>query len=318
MVAFAAVPAAAANPCVALELSAPPECPSVAAIEQTVVELVHTVPSAPLGARASITKHGERYAVTVVTAAGERAFDGETCEAAANALSVILALAVDPNASTTPSAIRPEAVPAQEATPTPPPAGPPPPVPVAPVVPIAPETKSKTQPAPPHRRAPMTVGGSALFIIDTGLLPEVGFGPAAALRLNAGPFSAELGGKLLLPRSVTFEGEPSAGGTFRYAGVGLDGCLRVLLPLTACLGVELGDLTGDGDGVDTPFDRTATIVSLEAGAIGRWEVGREFSLEGRLGALVPTKRPEFGLEGFGPLHRPDAVSVRAGVGVAFR
>jgi len=317
MVSFAAVPAAAGNPCVTLELSAPQECPSAATIEQTVMELVHTVPSTPLAARATIVKDGERYGVTVVTAAGERTFDGETCQAAADALSVILALAVDPNASTTQPATPPDLAPAPApaAQPAPTPALPPPP----PVPPVVAETKAREQPAAPRpEREPLTLGGSALAFFDTGLLPQIGVGPAVTVRLTTGPVSAELSGKFLLPNEATFEDDPTVGGDFRWIGGGLEGCLRVLPPLYTCFGVEVGELTGEGVGINQPFTRTATVVAFTGGAVGRWNFEGDFALEGRLGVAAPMDRPQFGLEGFGELHQPDAASFRFALGVAFQ
>jgi hypothetical protein len=187
---------------------------------------------------------------------------------------------------------------------------------------VAPEA-SQTKPSaastePPKAPEPLTLGGSVLGLIDTGLLPGIGVGAIGALRLNSGVVSAEFSGKFLLPRSTTIEEGSSAGGTFRWAGFGLDGCLRVLDPLHTCFGVEVGALTGQGFGVDQRFTSTATVVALTGGAVGRMEIDGGFSLEARLGLAVPMDRPVFGLEGFGELHEPDPVTLRAGIGVAFR
>lgn len=319
LISLVAVPAAADNPCVALELTAPEGCPSASSIEQTVMELVHTVPPAPLSARATIARLGERFTVTLVTAAGERTFDGETCQAAADALTVILALAVDPNASTMPPVGAPGAAPAPTPAPAPPSAPAAPVAPVAPVVPVVPETKSTAPSAErPTAPEPLTLGGSLVALIDTGLLPGIGVGALGALRLNSGVVSAEFSGKFLFPRSTTLDDGSNRGGTFRWAGLGLDGCLRVLDPLHSCFGVEVGGLTGQGFGVDQRFTSTATIVALTGGAVGRLEIDGGFSLEARLGVAVPMDRPVFGLEGFGELHEPDPVTVRVGIGVAFQ
>jgi hypothetical protein len=314
MLSFAAVPAAADNPCLALDLSAPAECPSAEAIEQTVMDLVHTVPPAPLSARATITKQGERYTVIVVTAAGERTFDGETCQGAADALSVILALAVDPNSSTTPPGAPPDLAPAPQPAPPTAPVAPAPPV--APVVPVVPAREATAQPAP-RAQTPLTLGASLLAFVDSGILPGVAGGAGGALRFISGVVSAELSAKYILPRSTTFESEPDVGGTFRWAGGGLDACLQVLEPLYSCFGFEVGGLIGQGEGVDTPFTRTEMMVALTGGAVARWQLVPGSALEGRLGVAVPMDRPVYGVEGFGALHQPDAVSIRLGLGVAF-
>jgi hypothetical protein len=164
----------------------------------------------------------------------------------------------------------------------------------------------------------MTLGGSLFALLDSGLLPGVGVGAVGSVRVNAGRVSGEFSGRFLLPRSTNIEGDPNRGGTFNWVGAGLEACLRVLPPLHTCFGAEVGGLTGEGIGVDTPFTRTATMVDLTGGAVGRVDIGSDFALEARLGVAVPMDRPQFGLEGFGDLHQPDSVSLRAGFGVAFR
>jgi hypothetical protein len=310
MLCFAVTRTAAAKPCVELELDAPEGCPSGTTIEQAVMGLVRTVPSEPLRARAVVARDGERFTVLLVTPAGERRFDGETCEAAADALTVILALAVDPNAST-PEEAR-AAGDARASSPSPP---------NAPVAVAAPKAEAPP-PAPPpsreeERQRALAVGGSLLFFVDTGVLPKPSAGAAGLLRLSDGGVSLEIGGRLLMPRSTTLEADPEAGGTFRFAAGELDGCVRLSEPFHGCVGFELGTLSGEGFGVDVPETGMTTWFALTAGAVARGRIAGAFGLEGRLGVAVPTERERFGLEGLGELHQPDAVTLRGGRGLAF-
>ena len=311
MLCFAVTRTAAANPCVELELEAPGGCSSGAAIEQAVMGLVRTLPSEPLRARAVIAKDGERFTVLLVTPAGERRFDGETCQAAADTLTVILALAVDPNASTPEQArATSEGGSLSASPPSAPAAVAPPPKPEAP------------PPAPPpprneESRSAIAVGGSLLFFVDTGVLPKPSAGAAGLLRLSDAGVSLEIGGRLLLPRSTTLEADPNAGGTFRFAASELDGCVRLREPFHGCVGFELGTLSGEGFGVDVPQTGMTTWFAVTAGAVARGRIAGDFGLEGRLGVAVPTERERFGLEGLGELHQPDAVTLRGALGLAF-
>jgi hypothetical protein len=93
---------------------------------------------------------------------------------------------------------------------------------------------------------------------------------------------------------------------------------EVALPIGGCLGAELGDLIGKGDGVDHSQTAFALWLAATATAVLRAELRPALALEARLGLAVPALRPEFGLEGYGWFFRPDWVSLRASLGFSWR
>jgi hypothetical protein len=95
-----------ASPLVELQLDAPPECPSKDSIEQTLARLVKRPPTAPLQVSARLASDAQRWVLVATLEGGQRVVGGDTCVAAAEALVVIMALAIDPANQVNPSALQ--------------------------------------------------------------------------------------------------------------------------------------------------------------------------------------------------------------------
>jgi hypothetical protein len=89
-------------------------------------------------------------------------------------------------------------------------------------------------------------------------------------------------------------------------------------PVAGCLGAEVGDLFGYG--VNTAHSNVgyALWAAVTAGAVYRGQLRLDFGLEVRLGLAVPALRPDFGIQGYGKIFRPDAASGRFLVGLWWR
>jgi hypothetical protein len=128
----------------------------------------------------------------------------------------------------------------------------------------------------------------------------------------------ELGASALLPQEGEHDDDSRIGGTlWWFAGHAL-GCVSPRSSVTwdACLGLEVGRLSGTGFGVDVPRTGQAVWLGPLTSAGARFPLGSSLSFEGRLGMAVPLPRPPaFGLDGFGEIHRPAAVSGRAELGI---
>lgn len=89
--------------CVQLTYRAPPECPSRGSIVQRAATMVRNTPKTPILAKATIERRG-RYVLWLELEGGRRQVTSDSCDALAETLTVILALAIDPQARVEPSA----------------------------------------------------------------------------------------------------------------------------------------------------------------------------------------------------------------------
>jgi hypothetical protein len=324
-IAAATLGVAEAHPYVTLDFSAPDGCPQGAAIADAVGVLVSRVPEQPLEVSAVATQGDRGFFVELTTPTGVRRLEGETCRAVAEALVVILALTIDPSARTEDAektlgsgdAVLSDPIEAK---------------PESASVPVNPEPASSSLvlPARPAERGTPGVprkasarpsfrfGGSALALLEVGMLPAPAGGALLLARLARRPFDLELGGGFLFPRAGSLPENEDLGGDFRWAGGQLSGAVLFADPFRAYLGVELGELSGEGFGVDNQYEGATLWLAGLAGVAARVPFGGDFGLDVRLGLAAPVDRPTFGLARLGPIYRPSPVSGRALVGLAFR
>lgn len=315
-------------PLVELELSAPPACPSSKVVQDAVRQRVKRAAAEPLRVRAQI-EHHERWSLLLKTEQGERRVEGESCEAVAQTLVVLLALAVDPGADVETTSWSPELVaPAaseqtsgasaeaatrpEEGEPT-----------------RANVTPTKTRLSAPARKArgesrvssPLrwpTLGVSLGALGEVGALPKPSFGATGALSATWWPWSLKLGAAFLVPQFAQVESSSvRKGGYVSLWSGNLELCRSFAAVLSACLGTEIGRLTGEGRGVQS---RTGHALWLAAGPalMGQVPLESGLGLFAKLGVYFPIFRPGFGVEPYGQLHAPAAASGRLVLGISFR
>ena len=98
---------------------------------------------------------------------------------------------------------------------------------------------------------------------------------------------------------------------------GLRGCYlrEAALLFGACLGLELGRITGVGVGADRNDEREEAWFAGRAGLLGIYPYGGLAALRLGLEGLIPLTRPEFALDNVGPVHQPSAVIGRLSLGL---
>jgi hypothetical protein len=156
---------------------------------------------------------------------------------------------------------------------------------------------------------------------EVGVLPAPSLGARLALGARWRAWRLELAGLALLPRRAALgtSGEMSA--RIGWWAAQLAACRHVLGAFEACLGSELGELSGEGSGVDAPRAARGTWFAETLGAAwsSRWP-SRSGPWSWQLGSslAIAVVRPEFGFDGLGALHRPSPISGRLWLGIDWR
>jgi hypothetical protein len=315
-------------PALYLQYDAPSECPSRSAVEGAALRLAGQAPRVPIEARVFIEKDAEVYRAHVRThaGAGQRTLEDTSCTSVAEAIEVLLALAIDPDAPVGATATGSNPSPAA-------PAG-------TPSVPLAPNnpqpqpssnaaahsgawsSPQEVSPRPEPRRGPLVLV-SALIGIEDGALPHVAEVGTISLAV---PISSRLklaaSGRIWQGSSQTLPGA-TAGGAFSLWTLASSACVVTTrgAPMTSvCVGWEAGRLSGTSFGVRSnggggslwlaPLARFEA--SLPASSLVSLVVDAELS--------VPLVRRGFYLEEVGSalssqIHRPSALSKRLGFGL---
>ncbi len=226
----------------------------------------------------------------------DRYLEHPSCDQLVHALALVIALAIDPERVRATQLARAAASADEEETPRMP----------LPREPAANSTNVARDPAPvpaPTRASPPRApeqpeppGGPRLALRDVagaGSLPKFGFGVEAALGWHQARFRAEAVGRYWLERQTPVTGTPSASLELGLATLGVRACwlpLRGEWQLAACAGGAVGQLRGDGLGVENPRERTARYSEISMGL----EIARVRS----------QLAPEAGLQLSGALERP--------------
>jgi hypothetical protein len=275
--------------------TAPTECPTTADVSASVGHLLGQPPALPEGRELEVKARAERkqarlwigsvetrYGATV----GNRAFEAESCRAAADATALIVALMI-------------EAAPTIEAAP--PPASPP----------------------AEAARSSLTVSVGPTTALDVGTLPAPTAGAGVRAGLTFGRTSFDLAAVAWAPISTTIAGtDPPVGGTFRFFSASLAVCPTLAagrFALGACGAAELVQVRGRGSGVSVPYENAYAWMSVGAGALARLRVSRHLSIPLRLSAMVPLAHPSFVLKGVveaqGQVYSPSPILGRAELGI---
>jgi hypothetical protein len=252
---------------------------------------------AGFGARLEVLRAGQR---------GLRSLHAATCEEVSEALVVAIVVAIGEGEDA--EAAEPRTAPAEPASsPAPADAASPPPS-------AEPESEAASAPS---------ITGSAWLIADTGTLPATGLGAGVGITLGWPRLQLRAVGTLLPERegSVNAAAPDSPGASIGLLAGSALGCVPVTslasaLSVAACAGWELGQLSGSGTHVATPYHQSAfwSAARLDLGA--RWALlPSALSLELLLTAVAPFTRDEFILKDLGSVYRPASLLGRLGLGL---
>jgi hypothetical protein len=334
-----------------LRWTGPRGCPPVDEVRASVLELAGSEAPAPVTAYVSVKQTRQGFHLSLVTyragQRGQRELSAPTCAALVEAVTVILAIAIDPELLTrsdladaepvraasvageeVASLTLPQALPETDA------------IPVPPARFAPPQAAQEAGFADDEGFAPDGAEGSsnqvlasAAGAVESGTMPGLGFGFTARVGGRFGRYRLETQLSRYLSRRAV-GADPSKGAELTVSSVGIWGCFRAIpsrelglsppgVPYTdlnprieagPCLGAELGQLDAVGFGIAAP----ARGRSSYAGTGGALRLGATanswLSLDLRLEGVVLLHRPTFVVDELGPVHRPDAWSLRGSLG----
>lgn len=233
-----------------------------------------------------------------------RQLHADSCAEIGNATAVTIAMAVgvDPHAEASSSSTGSSAPPPEARAAEP---GPRPPV-------------VKPQAAPVVRAANPFVLVGVGALADAGALPKLA--PGVQLDLGIGWRSLRafaFGAVLATQRELVNDGR---GGDFQLAFGGLAGCVErgINVILRGCAGFELGRLSGEGVGVSDPELGSTLWWGPRAELLVGLPVGEGLSVTAGLGAVLSLGKRSFVLDRADEVHEAAALDARGRLGVEFR
>jgi hypothetical protein len=308
--------------------TAPAGCPSDAAFLWQVRSRVREVHA--LATRYEIVVTSDARQVRGVLRVQEesretvRHLTGASCEEVAEGLALIMALLIDPGASTAPARDLPPATPPASREPVQPPKLPPPeglPEPSDTAVALHPSPP----PSPPPSRHVSLEAGGVLFLRNA---------IAPGVNASGGPFveTEILGSGLVSPRlrmSVEFgSSQPVFVGDgradFSWTTGILDSCavvqlVRSRLALPLCVGLDFGRIVATGSHVPDPQTERKAWLSIDTTARVDWSpADGSWFLELDAGAQTPLYRARFYFSPSTTLYTTPKVAAFAGIGVGLR
>jgi hypothetical protein len=255
--------------------SAPEECPSQQHVEAEIARLVGgdlrlhdgsdlradvRVSGGPPWSADLTTQHAGRI--------GRRSLESPSCQAAADAVALIIALSIDPDAAVAS---------AQESTAAPPP----------------------VLQAPASRDRQLQILASVYSQGRVGTLPGTDVGVGLGVGLAGARWRSELRWTYGLRRDQVASLPSGAAGRFNLAGGSLTECVdvgRMKLALGPCAVVEAGRVSATGYGATAGFSRHAAWLALGGGVFSSLVVSKHLRTSVEVDALVSLYRPDYVFE----------------------
>jgi hypothetical protein len=312
-----------------VEYTVAPGCPSAEAFSQQVAARtpVFREHAADHAVRVEIVSEPDgvlgRATLVLSGHAAERELRAARCEEVVEALALVVAILIDPNADTRPIAVA--AAPPADAAPVPAPAAEGPPVepPAAPRPAPRPAPSSRPAPVPPAGPSSRFIAG-AHATAEGAVAPELTLGPRLFLGLDLHrdfPWPSSL--RLSAGRSFSRTMRDEQGRANLVLDTGrADGCfLRVTekrLSLEPCASVSLGVVRVDGE---HPLGGTDhTLFWADVGGLVRASVGflDRFVGEAEIGVDVPLVQYRYSFQGREPVFQSARVGMHLGLGLGVR
>jgi hypothetical protein len=284
-----------------LQWEAPPGCSSHTDVLARVEAKREARPWAPTRVNVIVTNDAQspRVHVHVVSPLGERDFVAPSCDDAANAVALLVAIAATSAAA------------------------PPPPEPPARIAPQAPQQARRS--APPAPPLPVELHVWTGPAVDSGSLPHTTVGLVAGVHAQRGWFGIGLEGAAFLPQTERASSEvkvqldvslfdvlaslcvgPESGWGARSASLGV------------CAKAGVGLLHGRTTGISSPGSGNGP--RAESALSGRllWPLSSRVALRFEAGPLVDWATSPFRVSGLGDVYRPAALSFRGASAIEFR
>ncbi len=251
-------------------------------------------------ARAVVTESGETFRAEIqLNSAGQtslRHVEDSSCNALADAVALIVALTVNPEAAIPPKL--PETKPVEQKK-TPPP---PPPKKIEPA-------SSQVEP-----RRPIYFGAD--FLLDVATMKSLGAGAEVALGFNPHHAAFELSGVWLSTQDAHYPADPTQGASEYSLGAGARACWEIFdtsIDVGPCGGAELTGIFASGFGATQKTDTSVALFRALLGARAKWRFSR-FALHLAAEAAIPFTRPSFVIDNAGNVHDVAALTLRTTFG----
>jgi hypothetical protein len=309
-----------------LQYQAPADCPSASEIKDATLRLVGEALSSQVSATVQITRDSRGYLARVQTQAGarQRLLLDSSCFALAEAIEVLLALAIDPEARVQlPNAEFTSEAPAYDAMHEP--------------TTSQPDTSNahSTGQATPWIETtlrgkpngdsahPPIASAAVLLGLESGALPRLSEVASARLGvfLNSN-WSTVVTGHYWRPSSIDLATLPGAGGEFSLSAISASACMLLTganPSLNVCAGSEAGRLTGESHGVRQHGTGASLWIAPLLGISLKLHINSFFGLVAETEGAVPIIRHGFYLQDVGTsphsfLYQPSALSLRVNFG----
>jgi hypothetical protein len=316
-----------------LAWEAPEVCPTRAQILEEIDRVAGAAPANqnryPLDARARVERVDGtwRAAATLVTRgeSSSRHVEGQSCREVSDALVLIIALAINPDAAVlSPAAAASPVSAVQAPVPVPSPPEPlPPSIPSPPPEIVRPPSSTARVEERPGLRPAWAV--EAAFVLDQASLPSLAAGGELGLSMRISRVELGVQAALLGSGSAYVADSTTQGANLLLFGVQAGGCVMVLDTLRWSLGpcARFGPewIFAKGFGPNAA-DATATIGTAILGLDATARLTSRFGFRASFNAVVPFTRPDFYVvdpnEPPGPIvFRVPAVAARASSGAEF-
>jgi hypothetical protein len=270
--------------------TAPEECPSQAEIAGRTRQIVGRDARLrrPVEAEIVVSRRDAEWRADIQLDGNARTVQGESCGALAEAVALIVALAVE----------RESALPAP---PAPPPA----------------DGGPSPRPTPERSRASSFFVGASLSI-GAGTLPNADVGPG----IVAGFGTSGIWVGLDLGLSAKVDGRtaerPEEGASFWLTRGRLHACYTFFenaFRFGPCAGLEIDRIAADGFGSPEPKSTSALVPAASAGILALVRISSPFFLRAAVDGTAPFARPSFSVEGTGAVHKVAAIGLRGSAGV---
>ena len=286
-----------APPSLTFTWSAPPQCGSEPDVRARVDRILgaHAAPHENVDARAVVSKDGETFRAEIqLFSAGQtstRQVADSSCNALADAVALIVALTVNPEAVA-------EKKETEEKKPAPPP-----------------EKKPAAALSESAPRRPIYLGAS--FLLDTATLASLAVGAEFAVGYNPHHAAFELSGTWLAAQDARLAPASTQGASELALGSGARGCWEIFdaaFDVGPCGGAELAGIFASGFGATQTIDTSsAALFRALVGARAKLRFSR-FALRLAAEAAIPFTRPSFVIDNAGTVQHISPATLRTTFG----
>jgi hypothetical protein len=301
---------------VELEWDAPPDCSSKNRVLGEVARLIGTAPRR-VHARALVDQQSATAFQVRIELRGEvegaRQLSAHSCDSAARAAALIIALAIDPQAA---SVVTRQLEQAETER-----------------APSKAESSdgAPAEATPAHASDQTAERDGALAeplhgVLLSGITGEQARVPGLAVGALLGGgvrddwVRFDLGLYFVPSAHAAVAGSPGQGADFTAGGLSARFCPRALdseLGVFMCLGAHATRIWGEGTGVPETLNRYGDVWSAGLGAKLRWPGASAWAAELDLELIVPFTRPAFAIENLGPVYRVPAFGFTGALALAY-